>query len=98
MWGLIKAFQVMEFLIAVQIFDGVGIHLLLQVLKLRSCETSRVMELKLSLIYPLVYKSAPDLIVAGHKLLLALLILMRNRLKRLAYCPSSVSFDLSPKT
>ena len=72
---------------------------MLQIFKLRSCETSRVMELKLSLIYPLVYNPcAPDLIIAGHELLLALLISMRNGLKRLAYCPISGSFDWTPKT
>ena len=50
-------------------------------------KTSRVMELKLSLIYPSVYNlCAPDLIIAGHELLLALLISMRNGLKRLTYC------------
>ena len=67
-----------------------ALDLLLKILKLRSYETSRVMELKLGLIYPLVYNPcAPDLIIAGHKLLPELLISMRNGLKRLACCPSS---------
>ena len=71
-----------------------ALDLLPQILNLRLYKTSRVMELKISLIYPLLYfPCAPGLIIAGHKLLSALLISMRNGLKRLAYCSISVSFE-----
>ena len=62
MWRPIIAVQVMAFLIAVQTFDGVGINVIATDIKVKVIK-SRVMELKLSLIYPLFYNLwSPDLL------------------------------------
>ena len=63
MWRLIIAVQVMAFIISVQTFDEVGIKFIATDIKVKVIKTSRVMELKLSLIYPSVYNPcAPELL------------------------------------